>query len=186
MFLSVHYRKKLDYTKAFAENAKNNYQRLRETLNTLEFLLPSADRATYPGAGKIPETLEILEILEKLPKLEAEFRAALEDDLDTPKALQVFRELSRSANIYLESGKNREVLEKILELYRTFAAVLGLFEKNEGGEKVPAEVLILVEERETARKEKDWGKADKLRDRIKELGFVIQDMKEGAQVKKSS
>ncbi|MDD4497225.1 MAG: cysteine--tRNA ligase [Methanosarcinaceae archaeon] len=181
MFLSVHYRKKLDYTKAFAENAKNNYQRLRETLDTLEFLLPSADRAACPGAGKTPETLEILE---KLPKLEAEFRAALEDDLDTPKALQVFRELSRSANIYLESGKTRKDLEKILELYRTFAAVLGLFEKKEGSEKVPAEVLKMVEERETARKEKDWGKADRLRERIKELGYAVQDMKEGAQVKK--
>lgn len=182
IFLSVHYRKKLDYTKAFAENAKNNYQRLRETLDNLEFLLPSADSGTDSGADSGDH--ETLETLEMLPKLEAEFRAALEDDLDTPKALQVFRELSRSANKYLETGKNREVLEKILELYRAFAAVLGLFEKKDRCEKVPAEVLNLVEERETARKDKDWGKADSLRDRIKELGYTVQDMKEGAQVKK--
>ena len=173
MFLSVHYRKKLDYTKAFAENAKNNYSRLRETFEKLEFLLPSANLSHYPADRKT---------LESLPLFEAEFKTALEADLDTPKALKVFRKLSRSANTYLEKGKNREVLEKLLIQYKSFAAVLGLFEKKD--KKIPIEVLKLVEKRETARENKQWEKADSLRAKVKELGYSVQDTKAGPQIKK--
>jgi len=175
MFLSVHYRKKLDYSEAFAENAKNNYFRLRETLDNLEFALRSADEGKYPGDR---------EILEALPELVKQFNEALEDDLNTPKAITVFRELSRSANRYLETGKNRQVLEKTHALYRSFANVLGLFAAAGEEEQIPAAVLKLVEEREEARKKKDWTTADVLRDKIKTSGYIIQDTKEGPNLKK--
>ncbi|HII02994.1 TPA: cysteine--tRNA ligase [Methanosarcinaceae archaeon] len=175
MFLSVHYRKKLDYSEPFAENAKNNYLRLKETLDNLDFALRSADESEYPGDR---------EILEVLPELETQFKEALEDDINTPKAITVFRELSRSANRYLETGKNREVLEKTHALYRRFADVLGLFTAAGEEEKVPDVVLKLVEEREEARKKKDWASADVLRDKIKASGYIIQDTKEGPNLKK--
>ncbi|WP_440945784.1 cysteine--tRNA ligase [Methanosarcina sp. T3] len=175
MFLSVHYRKKLDYSEAFAENAKNNYLRLKETLDNLEFALKGADDETYPGD---------LEILETLPELETHFRQALEDDLNTPKALTVFRELSRTANLYLEAGKNREVLEKVHVLYRQFSDILGLFAQA-GKEEIPEEVVRLVGEREAARKKKDWETSDAIREKIKALGYTIQDKKEGPNVKKA-
>ncbi|AKB31322.1 Cysteinyl-tRNA synthetase [Methanosarcina siciliae HI350] len=175
MFLSVHYRKKLDYSEAFAENAKNNYLRLKETLDNLEFAMKGADDKSYHGD---PETFGIL------PDLEAQFRHALEDDFNTPKALTVFRELSRAANLYLEAGKNRKVLEKVYALYRQFSDVLGLFVPA-GKEEIPKEVVRLVEEREAARKKKDWGTSDALREKIRALGYVIQDKKEGPNVKKA-
>jgi cysteinyl-tRNA synthetase len=175
MFLSVHYRKKLDYSEAFAENAKNNYMRLKETLDNLEFALKGAEDEAYPGD---------LETLETLPELETQFRQALEDDFNTPKALTVFRELSRAANVYLESCKNREVLEKVYSLYRQFSDVLGLFAQT-GKEEIPEEVVRLVEEREAARKKKDWEASDALREKIKALGYVVQDTKEGPNVKKA-
>ena len=176
MFLSVHYRKKLDYSEPFAENAKNNYLRLKETLDNLEFALRSADGGEYPGDR---------EILEALPDLETQFKEALEDDINTPKAITVFRELSRSANKYLETGKNREVLEKTRNLYRSFSDVLGLFAAAGEEEKVPDAVLKMVEEREEARKKKDWASADALRDKIKASGYIIQDTKEGPNLKKA-
>ncbi|KKH48168.1 cysteine--tRNA ligase [Methanosarcina sp. 1.H.A.2.2] len=175
MFLSVHYRKKLDYSEAFAENAKNNYLRLKETLDNLEFALKGAEDEAYPGD---------LETLETLPELETQFRQALEDDFNTPKALTVFRELSRAANVYLESCKNREVLEKVYSLYRQFSDVLGLFAQT-GKEEIPEEVVRLVEEREAARKKKEWEASDALREKIKALGYVVQDTKEGPNVKKA-
>lgn len=175
MFLSVHYRKKLDYSEPFAENAKNNYLRLKETLDNLEFALRSADEGEYPGDR---------EILDSLPELETQFKEALEDDLNTPKAITVFRELSRSANRYLESGKNRAVLEKIHVLYRGFADILGLFATAGEEGQVPETVLKLVEEREAARKKKDWATADVFRDKIKASGYIIQDTKEGPNLKK--
>ncbi|MCQ1536087.1 cysteine--tRNA ligase [Methanosarcina sp. KYL-1] len=173
MFLSVHYRKKLDYSEAFAENAKNNYMKLKETLDNLEFVLGSADDREYPGDE---ETLKVL------PELEIQFKEALEDDINTPKAITAFRDLSRTANRYLEAGKNRQVLEKIHTLYRQFSDVLGLFA---GKEEVPEEVMKLVEEREAARQKKDWSTSDSIRDQIKDLGYIVQDTKEGPNVKKA-
>jgi len=175
MFLSVHYRKKLDYSDAFAENAKNNYLRLKETLENLEFSLESAEDTDYPGDE---------EVLKTLPELETQFREALEDDFNTPKALTIFKELSRTANKYLESEKNRQVLEKLYSLYRQFSDTLGLFSES-GKKKIPKEVMRLVEEREAARKKKDWAVSDAIREKIKSLGYIVQDTKEGPNVKET-
>ncbi|HWQ48535.1 MAG TPA: cysteine--tRNA ligase [Methanosarcina sp.] len=175
MFLSVHYRKKLDYSDAFAENAKNNYLRLKETLENLEFSLESAEDTAYPGDE---------EVLNTLPELEIQFREALEDDFNTPKTLTVFKELSHTANRYLESGKNRQVLEKLYFLYRQFSNTLGLFAES-GKKKIPQEVMRLVEEREAAREKKDWAVSDAIREKIKSLGYIVQDTKEGPNVKEA-
>jgi len=175
MFLSVHYRKKLDYSDAFAENAKNNYLKLKETLDNLEFSLESAEDATYPGDE---------EVLKTLPELDIQFREALEDDFNTPKALTVFKELSRTANRYLESEKNRQVLENLCSLYRQFSDALGLFYESEK-KKIPTEVMELVEEREAARKKKDWAVSDAIREKIKSMGYIVQDTKEGPNVKEA-
>lgn len=175
MFLSVHYRKKLDYSDAFAENAKNNYLRLKETLENLEFALASAEDTACS---------EDREILKILPGLETQFRDALEDDFNTPKTITVFKELSRTANKYLKSGKNRQVLEKLHFLYRQFSDVLGLFAEF-GKKEIPEEVMRLVEERDAARKKKDWATSDAIREKIKALGYIVQDTKEGPNVKEA-
>jgi cysteinyl-tRNA synthetase len=176
MFLSVHYRKQLNYTEKFAVNAKNNYQKLKETFENLEFSLKTADNKEYPADKK---TLEVLPILEN------DLKEALADDFNTPKGIKVFRELSRTANKYIETGKNRSVIEKMLSLYRQFADVMGLFSKMKT-ETIPEEIMISVDEREIARKNKDWQKADELRDKVKDLGYIIEDSKEGPKVKKIS
>lgn len=175
MFLSVHYRKKLDYSDTFAENAKNNYLKLKETLENLEFTLANAEETAYP---------EDNEVLKAIPELETQFREALEDDFNTPKAITVFKELSRTANKYLESGKNQQVLERLYSLYRQFSNVLGLFSESRK-KKIPEEVMKLVDERENARKKKDWAVSDAIRDKIKSLGYIVQDTKEGPNVKKA-
>lgn len=174
MFLLVHYRKKLDYSDAFAENAKNNYLRLKETLDNLKFTLENAENKSYA---------EDIEVLRVLPEMEIQFREALEDDFNTPKAINVLKDLSRTANIYLKAGKNRQVLERLYSLFRQFSDILGIFSEA-GNEKVPEEVLKLVEERETARKQKEWAISDALREKIKALGYIVQDTKQGPNVKK--
>jgi cysteinyl-tRNA synthetase len=174
MFLSVHYRKKLDYSDSFAENAKNNYLRLKETLDNLKFALDNAEDSPYP---------EDEEVLKALPEMEIQFRESLEDDFNTPKSITVFRDLSRTANRYLETGKNRQVLEKLHFLFRQFSDVFGLFAET-GNEHIPEEVMKLVEERETARKKKEWAISDALRENLKSLGYIVQDKKEGPNVKR--
>jgi cysteinyl-tRNA synthetase len=175
MFLSVHYRKKLDYSDDFAENAKNNYMKLKETLENLEFALESAEDRAFPEDDKV---------LRALPEFETQFREALEDDFNTPKAITVFRELSRTANKYLDSGKNRHVLEEFHSLYRQFSDALGLFAES-GKKEIPEDVMKLVEEREAARKKRDWAVSDTIREKIKSLGYIVQDTKEGPNLKEA-
>ncbi|HIH74384.1 MAG TPA: cysteine--tRNA ligase [Methanosarcina sp.] len=180
MFLSVHYRKKLDYSASFAENAKNNYLKLKETLDNLEFALKNVETKSSPEEPDLQD----LETLKFLPELENQFRESLEDDFNTPKAITLFRELSRTANVYLETGRNRQVMEQIHSLYKRFSDVLGIF-LQAGKEEVPEEVVKLVEDREAARKTKDWTTSDSIREKIKSLGYIVQDTKEGPKVKKA-
>ncbi|MGB9927778.1 MAG: cysteine--tRNA ligase [Methanosarcina sp.] len=174
MFLSVHYRKKLDYSTAFAENAKNNYLKLKETLDNLEFVLENAQHQKSP---------EDVEVLNALPEFETQFTEALEDDFNTPRAIAVFKELSRAANKYLETGNNDQVLRKLHTLYRQFSDILGIFAHG-GIEEIPIEVTRLVEEREAARKRKEWATSDAIREKIKSIGYIVQDTKEGPNIKK--
>ncbi|ATU08074.1 cysteine--tRNA ligase [Methanohalophilus portucalensis] len=173
MFMSVHYRKKLDFSDSFARNAQNSYFKLRETLENLEFAIKSADDNEYPTDQ---ETLGLH------GNLEDDFRNALEDDMNIPKAIAVYHELSRISNQYLETGRNKNVLENLLSLYRKFADTLGLFAQE--GEEVPEEIMELVKIREQARNDRDWETADALRDKIAQAGFVVQDTCEGPNVKR--
>ncbi|MFW5987699.1 MAG: DALR domain-containing protein, partial [Methanohalophilus sp.] len=173
MFMSVHYRKKLDFSDSFAQNAQNSYFKLRETLENLEFAIKSADDNKYPFDK---------EMIDMPGNLENDFRNALEDDMNIPKAIAVYHELSRISNQYLESGRNKDVLEKLLTHYRKFADILGIFaQKSEG---VPEEIMELVKIREQARKDRDWDTSDALRDKIAQEGFVVQDTCEGPNVKR--
>ncbi|MCK4551216.1 MAG: cysteine--tRNA ligase, partial [Candidatus Aenigmarchaeota archaeon] len=173
MFISTHYHKKLDYTNDFADNAKNNYLKLKETFENLEFALKESGKKEYPEDEKM---------LEALPGMQKKFKEALADDLNNPEAVKLFHELSYRANKYLAVAKNRKVLEEILALYNEFAGVLGILSKRE--EKIPKEILSLAKKREDARKSKEWDSADDFRKKIEEKGYIVEDSDTGFRIKK--
>ncbi len=102
-----------------------------------------------------------------------EFRDAMDDDLNTPEALAVLWRLVRDKDA---KGKRNT----IKDFDKVFGLNLGKEEKIE----VPAEVRKLIKEREEMRKKKNWQEADNIRNRIKKLGFAIDDTEEGVKVKK--
>jgi cysteinyl-tRNA synthetase len=173
MFASVHYRQKLNYTEDFAKNAEMSYNKLKESFGKLNFSLKSA-------TDKKDEADQ--EFLEKMKILKSRFEEAMDDDLNTPRALAAFHEFSKEINKYLERGKNRKTIEKALELFKEFSEVFGLRFKEEG--EVPKEVENLIEQREQARKRNDWKAADEIRNKIKELGYVVEDTDSGVKCKK--
>jgi len=173
MFASVHYRQKLNYTEGFAKNSEMSYNKLKESFGKLNFSLKSAtDKKDETGQG----------FLEKMNKLREKFEEAMDDDLNTPRALAAFHEFSKEINKYLEIGRDKKAIEKALELFKEFSEVFGLKFKEEG--KIPEEVENLIEQREEARKRNDWKAADKIRNKIKELGYVIEDTDSGVKCKK--
>jgi len=106
----------------------------------------------------------------------AKFVSAINDDLNMPQAMAVLNEMLKSD--ILPADKLATALD--------FDKVLGL-KLNEAIQKkieIPASVMVLVDERETARKVQNWAKSDELRDKIKELGYEVKDTPSGQEIKK--
>ncbi|MGB9708373.1 MAG: cysteine--tRNA ligase [Candidatus Pacearchaeota archaeon] len=147
--LTAHYRTQLDFTQENLINAKKSYEKLKNAISK------------FKEDGKINEAY-----LKK-------FEAAINDDIDMPKALAILWKLVRDSNA---QGKFRtiEQMDKVFGL--------DLLKKEKL--YIPPGVMQLVEEREKARKAKDFRLADKLREEIKEKGFIVEDTEQGPRVKK--
>ena len=121
---------------------------------------------------------------DKLGKVEAEFHAAMQDDFNTAKAVGHLFELARAVNRVAEGGDNSATAVGARALVR-LGNLLGLFVTGPRQEaQWPPEVTALVGEREEARKRKDWESADRLRDRLHELGVVVEDVSGGSRLQK--
>lgn len=103
------------------------------------------------------------------------FKEFIEDDLDTPRALSLLWDVLKDENI-TDADKKTTILD--------FDKVLGLGFENLKEEIIPAEILKLVEERDEARKNKDFKKSDELRDKINSLGYEVKDTGEGQKINK--
>ncbi len=148
-FLTKHYRQSFNFTWKNLEASKKTLERAKNIISEIE------------DDGKVNK------------KYLKEFEEAINDDLNTPVALQVLWKLLRDKNA---KGK----IQTIKEMDKVFG--LDLLKKEEI--KVPKKVLDLVKKRDNARREKDFAKADELRDKIKEFGYVVDDTGEGGKVKR--
>ena len=107
----------------------------------------------------------------------------MDDDFNTAGALGVLFDLVREANAVCVSGASEEVVSASLALLQDLCGVLGLlYHEEEGADE---EVEKLLQARQEARKNKDWAKADALRDQIKEMGYIIEDTPQGPKARKA-
>ena len=116
------------------------------------------------------------------PDALARFRAAMDDDLQTPAATGLLFDLVRRANAALDAG-DTTAAGPLAAAVGEIAGALGLELRTEAAGEVPAEVQGWAAERDAARAAKDWARADALRDRIGAAGFVIEDTPAGAVVR---
>ncbi|WP_457630784.1 cysteine--tRNA ligase [Oceanithermus sp.] len=171
--LQSHYRSVLDMTEAGLEAAKRAYFRLLEAFRAL----PAAAAGAAEGRS---EGLE-----EALDALEAEFAAAMNDDLGTPEAIAALFKFLPELNKAMQAGAGRQSLERAGEvLERLGEGVLGLFpprvrQQSASGPLLSGLVELLLEQREAARKRRDFQTADAIRDRLAELGVVVEDTPQG-------
>ncbi len=154
---TAHYRTPLNFTDEAIKAAQNGLTGLRE-------MGRNAQKWGKRGDG------------EWIEKAKEEFKTAIEDDLNIPQALSVVWNLVREGN----KRKDRRAWELLLDFDRVLGLSLGELEKSE----IPLEVQILAEKRERARKAKNWEEADRLREEIIKLGYIIEDTREGWRVKK--
>jgi len=153
--LTTHYRKPLMFSYEALDGAKNSVEKLKSYV------------------------LEILNTKNKghkdIKKYKEEFLNAINNDLGTSEALAVLWNLIKDSNI-----ENSVKYETLLG----FDKVLGLNLDKIKKEKIPVEIIKLAEEREKARKNKNWKKADQLREKIKEKGYIVEDTEKGYIIKR--
>jgi len=171
MLLQTHYRTQLNFTTEGLESVKQTLARLDDFVERiLDAEGEKGDKA-------------LLQILEQA---ERRFSEALADDLNISVALAALFDLVRECNaLYDEGNISKEEAEKILALLKQFNTVLNVLHFEKSVESVPEELLEALNLRQQARQNKEWEKADSLRDMILERGYTIEDTPSGARLKKS-
>jgi cysteinyl-tRNA synthetase len=173
-YLTTHYRRPLDYTDTSMNNAQNSVNRLENTLDLMEEVMKGADHnLDYEEAEE--------RILEEIMKQKKLFEEAMDDDLDTHRALDALHVISGEINSYIAGEPNKGVLFKAGQIYRELLKVLGLFETQRKEVDGLTEDLItmIIELRENLREEKKYELADEIRDKLREIGIEISDTPQG-------
>lgn len=170
--LSGHYRNPIDFSKELMEQAKNSLARIRNTKINLEHFIENSK-------GSMNE--EERKQLEKQAVYKEKFKETMEDDLNTADAISVIFELVKEINTVTSENSTKEFCEKELGLLTELSGVLGLLKENEKSD-IPEEVSNLVEERQAARKAKDFARADEIREELKRRGITLEDTPQGIRV----
>ena len=166
LLMSTHYRQQLNFTFEGLEAAKNAVDRLTNFV----YRLLDADGE---GCGE-----KIGSLMESVQK---RFEEAMCDDLNIAVALAAIFNFVREVNKLMDDNKlSRGEAEQVYELMMRFDKVLGVIgEVKKEEEKLPKEAEELIRKREEARKVKDWETADKIRERLKAMGVIVEDTPQG-------
>ncbi len=166
--LSAHYRNPVNFSDVLMEQSKSAVERVYTCIDNLNFLLKNSEERDYNAAEKA--------FSDKLDQFKQKFIDAMDDDLNTADAISVIFDIVYAANTDLSNeGKNaKEIITKTLDTIKELGAVLGLFNKSEN-KSLDAEIEAMIEERNQARAEKNWAKADEIRDKLKEMHIVLKD-----------
>lgn len=168
--LNAHYRSPLNFSADLMEAAKNSLERILEAAGKL------SDRKDNGAAENITE--EELALLKETEGFVTKFEAAMDDDFNTADALAAIFELVKFANTNVDENSSREFAGGLYEELFKLSDVLGLkIEKKE--EILDKEIEDLIQERQAARKAKDFKRADEIRDELLKKGIILKDTREG-------
>ena len=120
---------------------------------------------------------------QRLLKYKEKFIEAMDDDLNTADGVAAIFDLIRDINSNINNDSSKKVIKFAFDLYMELTNVLGLLTKEE--KALDADIESLIEEREKARKEKNWALADKIRDDLKDKGIILEDTPQGVKWRRS-
>lgn len=171
--LSGHYRSPINFCDTLMEQAKNGLARMENCKENLNYLMgvgndggmTEAEEAAFAGYEKYREA----------------FVTAMDDDLNTADAISAVFELVTAINTAIKDGASKAFAKASMETLMEFADVLGLLQA-EMDIPVDPEIQALVDERQEARKAKNFARADEIRDILKEKGITLKDTPQGVQI----
>ena len=175
--LSAHYRSPLNFSAELMEAAKNGLERITTAAENLKFLINNArtEDMSEDERKKLAGSIAYVENFEK----------AMDDDFNTADAISAVFELVKYMNTTTDGASSKEYLQNLFDCLIRLTDVLGIIVDKED-EILASDIEALIEERQAARKAKNFARADEIRDELLAKGIILKDTREGVQWKKAS
>ena len=174
--LSAHYRSPLNFSADLMEAAKNGYERIVTSVDNLKFLLEKAADAEMSEEEK--------QLVTEAQGFETKFDEAMDDDFNTADALAAIFELVKFVNSNAKADSSKAFLEALKQEIVTLSDICGLI-VDKKAEMLDSDIEALIEERQAARKAKNFARADEIRDELLAKGIVLEDTREGVKWKRA-
>ncbi len=170
--ISSHYRSPINYSLDILEQCRSALDRLYTCRESLDFALKNAKSNPV-------NTADENDIISTLNSRRDEFVEAMDDDLNTADGLAAIFELTKDINTkILDKPVSLKVCETAVDIFDELCGVLGIL-YNRKSNDIDTEIERLIEKRQTARANKDWATADRIRDELKEMGIILKDTPQG-------
>ena len=174
--LSAHYRSPLNFSSDLMEAAKNGLERILTATDNLKFLADNAKSEVLTDAEN--------DALTKTQEYVTAFEKAMDDDFNTADAIAAIFDLVKYANTTASGESSKAYVTALYELIVKLADVLGIIvEKKE--ELLDADIEALIQERQAAIKERNFARADEIRDELLAKGILLEDTREGVKWKRA-
>ena len=174
--LNAHYRSPLNFSADLMEAAKNGYERIVTSVDNLKFLLEKAADAEMSEEEK--------QLVTEAQGFETKFDEAMDDDFNTADALAAIFELVKFVNSNAKADSSKAFLEALKQEIVTLSDICGLI-VDKKAEMLDSDIEALIEERQAARKAKNFARADEIRDELLAKGIVLEDTREGVKWKRA-
>lgn len=174
LLASVHYRHPLRYDDNALEDAHNNVERLREVLRRLNYRIDQSPEST---------DIDHQAWLDKLNQFEQAFIQAMDDDFNAANGMTEIFNILKTINLYLQEEQvSQAVLVQMRDKLKQLIGIFGL--ELEATELLDEDIQALIEERNQAREDRNFQRADEIRDQLKNMGIMLDDTPHGTQWKR--
>lgn len=174
--LSAHYRSPLNFSAELMEAAKNGLERIVTCVSNLNFLLKNAKD------GEMTEAEQ--KLVEEAKGFTRQFDEAMDDDFNTADAISAIFDLVKFANTHVSEEAGKAFVQAVKEEIVLLSDICGLIvDKKE--EILDAQIEELIQERQAARKARDFARADEIRDTLAAQGIILEDTREGVKWKRA-
>ncbi len=169
--LSAHYRSPLNFSAELVEASKNGLERILTAVDRLKTINGTDGEVDKAAADEMDAFVK-------------KYEDAMDDDLNTADAISVIFELVKYANVNVTEESSKATVELVLNTIEKLCDILGIItEKKE--EILDSDIEALIEERQAARKAKNFARADEIRDQLSGMGIILEDTREGVKWKRA-
>ncbi len=171
MMLQAHYRSPINYSLEVIEQCRSALDRLHNCRDNLDFMLKNACDAPTQGEDAF---------MQQIDSRMAQFVEAMDDDLNTADGIAALFEMARDINTFVSETRSKAAVSYAIQKFDELCGVLGLL-YNRKSNTLDEEVEALIEQRQAARKAKNFAEADRIRDQLLEMGILLKDTPQGVQ-----